>query len=123
MTDDLTSPTAASPVRTASPAQSGGVTESRVAAASICADVRGGELLDPSFERRVARLDARDRRWTQELVYGTLRRRAQIDAVLSPRVRGGLARLDADVTDLLRLGVDQLLHMASVPAYAAIAQT
>jgi 16S rRNA (cytosine967-C5)-methyltransferase len=101
----------------------GGITDSRVAAADILADLRGGELLDAAFDRRAGRLDARDRRWTQELVYGTLRRRAWIDSLLLTRVRGGLARLDADVTDLLRLGSYQLLHMGSVPAYAAIAQT
>jgi len=101
----------------------GGVTDARIAAADVCADLRVGELLDPSFERRVGPLDARDRRWTQELLYGMLRRRAWIDAVLSERVRGGLARLDADLIDLLRLGSYQLLFMGSVPAYAAIAQT
>ena len=99
------------------------VTESRRVAAELCADLRQGELLDPAFERRAPRLDARDRRWTQELVYGMLRRRSIIDAHLDARVRGGLARLDPDLIDLLRLGVDQLLYMGSVPAYAAIAQT
>lgn len=101
----------------------GAVTESRRVAADLCADLRQGELLDPAFERRAPRLDARDRRWTQELVYGMLRRRSIIDAHLDLRVRGGLARLDPDLIDLLRLGVDQLLYMGSVPAYAAIAQT
>jgi 16S rRNA (cytosine967-C5)-methyltransferase len=101
----------------------GGVTEARVVAAEICGDLRAGELLDPAFERRAARLDARDRRWTRELVYGMLRRRSWIDAVLGDRVRGGIARLDADLTDLLRLGAYQLLFMGSVPAYAGIAQT
>lgn len=101
----------------------GAVTDARVAAAEICADLRTGELLDPSFDRRTARLDARDRRWTRELVYGMLRRRARIDALLDARVRGGTVRLDADLLDLLRLGAAQLLHMESVPAYAAIAQT
>jgi 16S rRNA (cytosine967-C5)-methyltransferase len=100
-----------------------GITDARVAAAEICADLRGGELLDPSFDRRTARLDARDRRWVRELVYGMLRRRARIDAYLDQRVRGGSVRLDADLHDLLRLGAAQLLHMQSVPAYAAIAQT
>ncbi|HEX6057767.1 MAG TPA: 16S rRNA (cytosine(967)-C(5))-methyltransferase RsmB [Gemmatimonadaceae bacterium] len=103
--------------------QGSGVTDARIAAAQILADLRSGELLDPVFERRAAVLDARDRRWVRELVYGTLRRRSMLDALLSDRVRGGLARLDADVTDLLRLGANQLLHMRSVPAYAAIAQT
>ena len=101
----------------------GGVTESRRVAADLCADLRQGELLDPAFDRRAPRLDARDRRWTQELVYGMLRRRSIIDAHLDARVRGGLARLDPDLIDLLRLGVDQLLYMGSVPPYAAIAQT
>jgi 16S rRNA (cytosine967-C5)-methyltransferase len=104
-------------------AAQGGVTEARRISAEVCADLRAGELLDPSFERRVEPLDARDRRWAQELLYGMLRRRAWLDAILDARVRGGLARLDADVVDLLRLGAYQLLRMRSVPAYAAIAQT
>src|SRR5687768_3173395 len=99
------------------------VTGSRVAAADVCADLRRGELLDGAFERRTRRLDARDRRWTRELVYSMLRRRAWIDAMLNDRVRGGVVRLDADVVDLLRLGAHQLLYMETVPAYAAIAQT
>ncbi|HEX9607085.1 MAG TPA: 16S rRNA (cytosine(967)-C(5))-methyltransferase RsmB [Gemmatimonadaceae bacterium] len=101
----------------------GGVTDARAVAAEICVDLRRGEFLDQSFERRIGPLDARDRRWTRELVYGMLRNRAGIDTILAERVRGGLARLDPDVIDLLRLGVYQLLNMGSVPAYAAIAQT
>lgn len=101
----------------------GGVTGARVAAAGICADLRAGEMLDSSFERRAADLDARDRRWLRELVYGMLRHRGAIDAILEERVRGGLSRVDADLVDLMRLGVYQLMHMGSVPAYAAIAQT
>ena len=104
----------------------GGVTDARLAAAAICADLRAGELLDTAFDRRAGdeyHLDARDRRWTRELVYGMLRSRSRIDAFLNERVRNGIARLDADLLDLLRLGAFQLLHMGSVPAYAAIAQT
>jgi 16S rRNA (cytosine967-C5)-methyltransferase len=109
-------------VRPAVPAR-GAVTDARTAAAEICADLRAGDLLDSSFERRTARLDPRDRRWTRELVYGMLRRRSWLDALLADRVSGGLARLDADVIDLLRLGAYQLLAMGSVPPYAAIGQT
>ena len=98
-------------------------TPARVAAAEVLADLRAGQLLDPAFERRAAALDARDRRWLQELVYGLLRRRAWVDAVLEARVRGGLVSLDDDLVDLLRLGVQQLVAMGSVPAYAAINQT
>ena len=101
----------------------GGVTGARVVAADVCTDVRAGDLLDAAFERRAVRLDARDRRWTQELLWGMMRRRSWLDAILAARVRGGLARVDADLADLLRLGTAQLLYMGSVPAYAAIAQT
>lgn len=99
------------------------VTDARIAAADVLSDLREGRLLDAAFDARVAPLDARDRRWTQELVWGLLRRREIIDAVLQPRVRGGIARLHADLVDLLRLGTCQLLFMGGVPAYAAIAQT
>jgi 16S rRNA (cytosine967-C5)-methyltransferase len=101
----------------------GGVTGARIAAADVLADLRGGALLDHAFDKRVTALDARDRRWLQELLYGMLRRRSWIDALLATRVKGGLARLDPDLVDLLRLGSYQLLRMGSVPAYAAIAQT
>lgn len=103
--------------------RAGGVTEARHIAAEICGDLRRGELLDSSFDRQSTRLEPRDRRFTRELVYGMLRRRGWIDALLEGRVRGGLARLDVDLLDLLRLGAYQLLYMRSVPAYAAIAQT
>lgn len=100
-----------------------GVTPSRVIAAQVCADMRAGHMLDPSFERRLHFIDRRDRRWTQELLYGMLRRRAWLDAILRERIRGGFAKVDPDIIDLLRLGAYQLLSMGSVPAYAAIAQT
>ena len=99
------------------------VTDARLVAAAVCADLRRGELLDTTFDRRTALLDARDRRWTRELVYGMLRMRGRLDALLAERVRGGLGRLDPELLDLLRLGAYQLLEMGSVPAYAAIAQT
>jgi len=105
------------------PRPRGPVTDARIAAAEVCADLRGGDLLDSAFERRTLRLDPRDRRWTRELVYGMLRRRSWLDALLADRVSGGLARLDYDVIDLLRLGGYQLLAMGSVPPYAAIGQT
>jgi 16S rRNA (cytosine967-C5)-methyltransferase len=100
-----------------------GITDARAAAAEVLSDIRRGDLLDHAFERRAATLDSRDRRWAQELVYGMLRRRGALDVVLGNRARGGLARLDPDVIDLLRLGAYQLLHMGSVPPYAAIGQT
>ena len=99
------------------------MTDARIAAMHILSDIRQGDLLDGAFERRTTALDARDRRWLHELLWGMLRRRSWIDAVLALRVKGGLAKIDAEVVDLLRIGVYQLLFMGSVPAYAAIGQT
>ena len=99
------------------------VTDARIAAAEVLNDLRRGEFLDASFDRRSVALDPRDRRFMRELVYGMLRHRAFLDGLLQDRVKGGLGRLDDDVLDLLRLGAYQLLHMRSVPAYAAIGQT
>jgi 16S rRNA (cytosine967-C5)-methyltransferase len=109
-----------SPQQTATAA---GITDTRVVAAQIFGDLRAGEMLDASFDRRTARFDARDRRWTRELVFGSLRKRAVLDAYLQQRVKGGMGRIDADLVDLLRLGSYQLLMMGSVPPYAAIGQT
>lgn len=99
------------------------ITPSRIAAAKVFGDLRSGELLDSALDRHTDDLDARDKRWVRELLYGTLRQRGWLDALLESRVRGGLSRLDDDITDLLRLGMYQLLFMHSVPPYAAIAQT
>lgn len=99
------------------------ITPSRIAAANIFSDLRTGELLDSALDRHADNLDARDKRWVRELLYGALRQRGWLDALLASRVRGGLSRLDDDVTDLLRLGMYQLLYMGSVPPYAAIGQT
>src|SRR5580700_1202236 len=64
------------------------ITDSRIVAAQICADLRGGDLLDSAFDGRAAVLDARDRRWTRTLVYGMLRQRARLDATLGACVSG-----------------------------------
>jgi 16S rRNA (cytosine967-C5)-methyltransferase len=99
------------------------VTPSRVAAAAIMRGVRQGLLLDQAFDDAVRNLDARDRRWVQELCWGTMRTRGLLDSWLADRVKGGLDRLDPDLVDQLRLGAYQLRFMDSVPPYAAIGQT
>src|SRR5690242_12207380 len=73
-----------SPQQTLSPAA---ITDTRVAAAQVMGDLRAGEMLDASFDRRTSRFDARDRRWTRELVFGSLRKRAILDAYLQQRVK------------------------------------
>jgi 16S rRNA (cytosine967-C5)-methyltransferase len=85
--------------------------------------IRQGELADRAFVRMLAEVPAKDRAWLHELVYGTLRLRGRVDYILDQFVKRGVAKLDADVHDILRLGAYQLLEMHSVPAYAAVSQS
>lgn len=85
--------------------------------------VRGGELLDAAWAAVRNGLDPRERAWTHELVYGTLRLRARLDWELTAAVRAGLASLHPEVLDVLRLGTYQLREMGSVPPYAAVSES
>jgi 16S rRNA (cytosine967-C5)-methyltransferase len=94
-----------------------------MAATAILRGVRQGLMLDHAFDSAVARLEPRDRRWVQELCWGSMRQRGLLDLWLADRVKGGLDRLDPELVDQLRLGAYQLWFMDSVPPYAAIGQT
>jgi 16S rRNA (cytosine967-C5)-methyltransferase len=84
--------------------------------------IRSGDLADRAFARLADNVPDRDRAWLHELVYGTLRLRGRLDYILSAFVKKGLASLDDDVLDILRLATYQLIAMDSVPAYAAVSQ-
>lgn len=99
------------------------VTPARWAALDVLRSVRRGELADRALARAQERVSPRDRAWTQELVYGTLRLRGRLDHLLGQLVKRGLGRLQPDVHDLLRLGAYQILEMRAVPVYAAVSQT
>lgn len=98
------------------------ITPGRRAALDVLRAVRRGALADRALADAVARLEPRERAWTQELVYGTLRLRGRIDHLLAPLVRRGLDSLEPDVLDVLRLAAYQLLEMEAVPDYAAVSQ-
>ncbi len=66
-------------------------------------------------------LDARDRAFATDLVYGTVRRRRALDFLLTPRSSQALARLEPVVRAALRMGTYQLLD--GVPAHAAVGET
>jgi len=99
-------------------------TAARRAAHAALQAVARGALADRAFAAALAehQVPTRDRRWTQELVYGTLRLRGRLDALLERVVRGGLERVDAPILEVLRLGAYQLLEMRSVPPHAAVSQ-
>ncbi len=102
---------------------SASVTAPRLVALEVLRRCRSGDLADRAIAALAGRLEARERAWLQELVYGTLRLRGRLDHQLAAFVRGRLDGLDADVLDILRLGAYQLLEMDGVPAYAAVSQS
>jgi 16S rRNA (cytosine967-C5)-methyltransferase len=105
------------------PARTSAPTPARTVALEALRGVRSGALAGSAFEAAAARLDPRDRAWSQELVFGTLRLRARLDHRLAPLSTRPLDRVDPDVLDILRLGAYQLTEMGGVPAYAATSQS
>ncbi|MCI0437138.1 MAG: hypothetical protein L0271_26410 [Gemmatimonadetes bacterium] len=98
-------------------------TPARLAALATLRDVRAGILADRAVRRAADTLPRRDRSWTRELVFGTLRLRGRLDHALASVVHRPLESVDSEVLDVLRLGAYQLLEMRSVPVYAAVSQS
>jgi 16S rRNA (cytosine967-C5)-methyltransferase len=70
---------------------------------------------------RATALDARARAQATDLVYGTLRRRRALDALIERVVDRPLDQLDPPVRAALRLGTYELVE--GVPAHAAVGET
>lgn len=78
-------------------------------------------LLLPTRIRRAA-LSARDAGFATELTYGTIRMIGRYDAVVEAASGRKVGNVEADVLDVLRLGVHQLLAMRT-PTHAAVSAT
>jgi 16S rRNA (cytosine967-C5)-methyltransferase len=98
------------------------IAPARRAASDALSEVadHGTDLGEAIARVRPTLADDRDRSLLLELVAGTLRMQAAIDYQLAQRVSRPLARLDAQVLRVLRLGAFQLLYLDRVPAAAAI---
>jgi 16S rRNA (cytosine967-C5)-methyltransferase len=89
----------------------------RVSSAGAYADI----LLHSALGRSA--LNAPDRAFATDLVYGTLRWRGTIDYYLNHFVDQDLAKLEPLVASTLQLGAYQLLFAKRVPASAAVDQS
>jgi 16S rRNA (cytosine967-C5)-methyltransferase len=98
------------------------MTTARVAAARVLLAIdRGRTTLSAEIERQRASVeDDRDRALLLELAAGTLRWRNELDAWLAACTTRPLAKIDADVRTVLRLGAYQLVHLDRVPAHAVV---
>jgi 16S rRNA (cytosine967-C5)-methyltransferase len=98
------------------------IAPARTAAFAALCDVNAGRLDLPAALALVRPTlpDERDRALATDLVTGTLRWQGQIDHLIAHFAKRPIARLDAAVLQILRLGVYQLLHLDRVPAAAAV---
>ena len=93
----------------------------RVAAFRTLARVRAGATLADAVARERETLgDARDRSLAHDLATGVLRWRSALDAALATASNRAIARVDAEVLDILRLGVYQMRHRDRLPAHAVV---
>jgi 16S rRNA (cytosine967-C5)-methyltransferase len=98
------------------------VSPARVEAYAILRAVnRGRADLPTAVAAARARLDdPRDRALAAGIAAGTLRWLGALDAVIGAYARGGVARLDQEVLEILRMGAYQLLHLERVPPSAVV---
>ena len=92
----------------------------RPIALDLLNDVLGKRLaFDDAFARMAEPLSPQDRAFVRQLVATVLRRLGQIDGLIDQCLKKPLPPAQADVRNVLRLGVAQLLFM-HVPDHAAI---
>jgi 16S rRNA (cytosine967-C5)-methyltransferase len=64
-----------------------------------------------------------DRRFVTQLVFGTIRRRATLDALLKPFIQIPFHSVQPRIWDVLHLGAFQLVFLTHVPKHAAVNET
>ena len=98
------------------------IAPARLAAYDVLRAVSAGRSDLPAALARVrARLtDERDRGLAGEIATGTLRWQGAFDAVIAAFAKRPIAKLDAEVLDILRMTAFQLLHLDRIPASAAV---
>jgi 16S rRNA (cytosine967-C5)-methyltransferase len=98
------------------------IAPARLAAYDVLRAVTAGRSDLPAALARVrTRLpDERDRSLAVEIATGTLRWQGAFDAVIAAFAKRPIAKLDAEVLDILRMTAFQLLHLDRIPASAAV---
>jgi 16S rRNA (cytosine967-C5)-methyltransferase len=98
------------------------IAPARLAAFEVLRAVAGGRVdLGSALASARGKLrDERDRALAGEIATGTLRWQAAFDHVIASFANRPLARLDAEVVEILRLSMFQLLHLDRIPASAAV---
>jgi 16S rRNA (cytosine967-C5)-methyltransferase len=100
------------------------VTNPRQVALSALRDVARGAYADAALERGFGRaqLTAADRHLATELVYGTVRQRRTLDAMIDRLLRKP-EKSGSELRSILQLGLYQLHYLDRIPAAAAVDTT
>lgn len=88
-------------------------------------DVEQGAFADAALDKRLHRgdLSERDRRLTTELVYGCVRRRRTLDALISQFATKPADQQPPLLRLILHLGLYQIRYLSQIPASAAVDTT
>lgn len=70
-----------------------------------------------------AKLSSVDRRLAREITAGVIRRRATLDALITPHVKRPQANVEVPLWRLLQIGVYELAFLDSIPAHASVNET
>jgi 16S rRNA (cytosine967-C5)-methyltransferase len=94
----------------------------RETAFRVLKSVHGGAFASDSLRRSSIQLDSRDAGLAETIVFGCLRREAQLDYLIG-FYSGRAQKLDPEVRIALRMGIFQLRHLDRIPAHAAVAES
>lgn len=92
------------------------------AALTLAPVLRGEQSLQSLFEPAVNKLEAKDRPYFHELIYGSLRQYESLEAAFKQLVSKKIKNKDADIKALILLGLYQLEHMHT-PDHAVISES
>lgn len=92
----------------------------RQAAFGALLTVERGAWSAESLAAKSAHLDTRDAGLASDIVFGTLRRRGELDALIAHYVKRPVAKLDAEIRIALEMALYQIHFLDRVPAHAAV---
>lgn len=96
------------------------ISPARKAAFSILKKTEEGGYASDLLLSEAAPLDSRDAGLASEIVFGCLRRQAQLDWLIEKGTGRSVRKLDAAVRIALRMGLYQIRHLERVPAHAIV---
>jgi len=99
------------------------VTPPRSIAFRILLEVSQGGYASDLLYAASRELDSRDAGLAEEIVFGVLRFRSQLDFLIRHYSGRGLQKLDPEVLVALRMGIYQLRYLERIPAHAAVSES